>query len=196
MKFPLKAFSLIELLCVMAVVMIMMVLAAAISGTSDSQKLRSSGDLISGMATQARQYSLGKNTLTAMVVLAAGAPEDRALRTVGLFALKDGHWERISPWRQFQQGIVAEPGESTFLTGAAQLPSPPLPGSLNVSGENVSSFGYQVFLPNGRVLKGGSATLKLVPGFLRGGEVIVKNKADYLTVTFIASTGQTKIYQP
>ncbi|MFV0338414.1 MAG: Tfp pilus assembly protein FimT/FimU [Chthoniobacterales bacterium] len=198
MKSNQKAFSLIELLCVIAVLAILMsLLLVAVGGTGDSQKLRSTGDLISGLGIQARQHALGKNTLTAIVILGKNAPAEKALQSASLYALNTNkEWEQISPWKQFPTGIIADPDNSTFFDTNAQQPAPAFPTSLTVSGQSVNSFGYQIFLPNGRVLSTNSVTLKLAIGFLQSGNVSIKTTNNYLTLTFIPSTGQTKIYQP
>jgi len=195
------AFSLVELLCVMAVISVLMVITVFYAkGPGDAQKLRTAGDMVSGMSMHARQYALSHSTLTAIVILGKSAPATRALRSVAVFALEatpsGAEWKQIVAWRQFQEGVIIDPDESSFFVALARQPSPPLPSSLQVGGEPVTDYKYQVFLPNGRILNENSVTLKVLPGFMTGGSLASTQKNNFLTLTLIGTTGQTKVFQP
>ncbi len=204
-----RAFTLVELLAVIAIMAGLMALTIpAIKGPSESRKLQTAADLISGMTTLARQNSLGQNVLTAIVVLGKNAPEKRGLRSIALFELRaaeDGaprtsnDWKQITVWRQIPEGVLVDDAASTFFDTPLLLPSPALPAQIRVMQTTTNDYHYHVFQPNGRLMSPATVTFKIVPGLLENG-AILKNSAsastNYITLSLIGTTGQVKFSQP
>jgi len=209
-----QGFSIVELLTVVGVMILLIgVTMQLVKGPGDSQKLRSAASLITGLSTVARQNSLGQNALTALVCLGKSGPAERGLRSLALFELRpheDGtlttanDWKQITPWKQLPEGVLIDDdaSQSTFLSPLNVKPAPSLPVNLTVSGQSVNDYSFQVFQPNGRILGGKAVTLKLLPGILKNGSIqstaaATKNDTkNYVVVSFISTTGQTKVFQP
>lgn len=211
---PRQAFSLIELLTVVGIISLMLVMTAPLmKGPGDSQKLRTAANMVTGLSTLARQNSLGQNALTALVCLGKTGSAERGLRSMALFELRpheDGtpttanDWKQITPWKQLPDGVLIDDdtSQSTFLSPLSVQPAPNLPANLTVSGKSVGDYSFQVFQPNGRILGGKAVTLKLLPGILKDGVIQPTAAAtkdatkNYVVVSFISTTGQTKVFQP
>lgn len=211
---PDSAFSLVELLTVMGVMSLVIAMTVPlVKGPGDSQKLRSAAELVTGMSTLARQNSLGQNAMTALVCAGKNAPGDRGLRSLALFELRPNEngappsvqdWKQVTPWKQFPAGVLMDDNatESTFFSSPSVQPVPTLPTSLSMGGASFSDYSFQVFQPNGRILGGKAAMLKLLPAVLQNGVVQTtgasskQDTKNYIVVTFIGSTGQTKVFQP
>ncbi len=178
-----------------------------VQGPGEGQKLRSAADSIDGMARYARQQALGRNTLTALVLIGKDGPETHALRSVAVFELQmpangtaptAADWKPLTAWRQFPLGVVFDPARSTFFDTPTLLSSPTLDGPLKIAGQNTEEFHYHIFLPNGRLLGNTTRTLTLIPGTVQATTLIPGGNASthYLTLSLIASTGQTRYSQP
>lgn len=202
-----RAFTLIELLAVIAVMVLMLgLLIPVVKGPGDSQKIRSAADTLAGLAAQARLHSLNRNTYTALVIPTQAAPAGRGLRTAALYELQmrpDGSpatasdWKQITPWLAFMEGAVLNDKESTFFDPPTRVPSPELPTQIKTPNGNTTSYAYQVYLPNGRLLNPETVTLKVIAGTLQGGELTpTSDQANYVLLSLISTTGQVQYTQP
>lgn len=204
-------FTLIELLVVIGVIAVMMTLVIpAIKGPGDSQKLRSAADIVSTLGMFARQNSISKGAPTAIAILQGGTasePEGKILRAASVFELKtktDGSasqsadWEQLTPWKVLPLGTIIDRTESTFLSRQPASPGPALPANIKLAGVNGPQLALQIFGPDGRLMNDSSVSLKIVPGLMGAeGNIIQRgNGVNYITVSFIPSTGKTKVYQP
>jgi len=165
-----KAFSLVELLGVIAIISLITGLSSlAISGLSKSRNLANGGNLVVNLAQQARQNSLTKNSLTALVLATTTPSNTYNLKIFCLMELVPGatQWTQISAWQALPQGIVVDSTQSVAFFNPPTL-SPALP-DIPFQGTSVTQIVYQVFNPDGSLYVGSngqpasSPVLKLIP---------------------------------
>jgi len=210
------AFSLIELLTVIAIMGLMVGLAApALRSITSSGELSGGGYKADNIFAGARQNSISKGVLTAVVVLtspdAAGEADPTAWRTLVAFELApkaDGSppattdWKQVSKWEKLPQGIIIDNDatNSKFLLAPSTTITPALP-SLVYKGKTygTNDYTYQVFLPSGRLRSPPSpCNLSLAEGFYTGTtpRFTTASKANYFNFIFNDATGETKISRP
>lgn len=202
-----KGFSLVELLAVVALMSILAGMAVpALRGLGGAQGLAGAGGQAAGFFASARQNSISKGVLTAVVVLQS--PDDHGYRTLvalELATLPDGspgEWRQASKWEQLPRGVVIEntPAASNFLTGSP-TGSPALP-PLTYGGRTYqpgSDYAYQIFLPSGQMKSPPSpCNLTLVEGVYEGNSLkrTGLGQANYFNLFFVNATGETKITRP
>lgn len=211
-SFRLAAFSLIELLSVIAILAVMSGVALpAFRALTEAENLSGAGYRLDQFFSGARQNSLSKGVYTAVVVLTSPT-EVGAYRTMAAFELApraDGSlpdstdWRQVSKWEQLPEGIIVDndPARSGFLTGPSVcvLPAPSEVVYRGVSRQLGVDYVWQVFSPSGRL---GSApspcTLSLVVGHYVGNTPAYASKPreNFFNFTFIDATGETKITRP
>jgi len=151
------AFSLIELLMVMTIISLLFGLTTlSISGVSQSRNLTSGGNLVVSLTQQARQNSITKQALTALVLAPVVADSEFNSRIFCLMELSSGatRWTQISAWQILPQGVIVDSYQSAVFFNSPNL-SPDLP-SIPFRGTAVTSIVYQVFNPDGSLYVGNS----------------------------------------
>jgi prepilin-type N-terminal cleavage/methylation domain-containing protein len=216
--FPLRrssGFSLLELLLAISIMLLLMGLAVpALRGLGRSASLNVSGNELVNLLNLARQNSISRNTMTALVVLADGSME-QSHRAVTLLELapsaeripgQTATWRQIHQWKVFGAGVLIDPRElqlsdSAVVSGPGS-PRPPLP-TLEYGGQTVNRFKYLIFLPGGNLLSGTPAHLQLAEGYLpRASETPVYTRAEagvpanYVAITVLDATGRMKVDRP
>ncbi len=208
-------FSLLELLIITAIMAILALTALpAIVGMSSSGQLTSAGNLIVGLANQARQNAITDDTMTALVRVSSSSSQPQLNNrlfilmelTPAASATGSPTWTPVSKWEILPPGTVVDPSVMN------QSPSPtlatPLP-SLNYKGTAISSSdcAYQVFLPSGGLLSPVASVntppfLRLVTGAMNGSNITYTgNKSagipsNYYEVTINPYTGMLKVTRP
>ena len=189
----------------------------SLRGTGGAAAVAVGGNRLVGLANQARQNSMTKNVLTALVLVTNQAtPSEGDYRAAALLeydaADASPSWKQISRWEILPTGVVIDPdtANSTFLSGnnnnsnnspaTAPLPTK-LPGKFR--GADIASYAARVFLPNGGLYNPStSATIQLVEGFVNGGNVKLTHcasggsAADYYNIAIVGVTGRSKIERP
>ena len=211
----LSAFSLVELLSVIAIMSI--IAGIAVSSTfSRSINLTADGNEIADTTALARQNSISQDAFTAIVVQTSGAGP---YTTYCLMQLKrdaftgsfaSSTWQQLTAWRHLGSGVVFDPsanvprsanffGTSGSLMGAQ--------ASLSYLGQPVDlthSATFQVFRPDGTMTLAQPLRLRLVRGTWNPSSAAVSYQgsstgstpANYYDVLFLQNTGQTKIIRP
>jgi len=203
-------FSLIETLLVVFIIVIISVSAfAALSGTGTGLKLTSAGNRLASIALLARQNSLTKNAMTAMVMI-AGSGTEGDYRAFALFEIAPrtdgepagaGDWAQLSAWESMPDGITVD--ACTFAANTVNM-APPFP-ALTFRGAAVSAYQYVVFLPNGSLLRSDPSCVRLAPGLRSPGTRAVTytigrtsdgTPANYYQVCLLPASGRVKIQRP
>lgn len=149
------AFSLIELLLVIAIIAVLAAMTSlAVGSLGQGKKLTAAGNLTVDLLNHARQAARAKNTLTMLAVIKTGDGADRVLTTLTFSAVNgtNGTWTQIDSWRTLPEGIAIDQASSTnFFTAP---PAQALP--IKRGGQTVECSAM-VFLPDGRPLSASSS---------------------------------------
>ena len=170
-----RAYSLIELLAVMAIISALAGLTVGSLSPVKANALTAGGNQIADLLTSARQNSLSRHAFTAVVVKSTGDARYSAFCLFELTRNDDGTfsgWKMAAPWRFLPDGIRFDPrtvaGPANFLnmTPAPAIPLA-LPGTIQFRGTSVTLSGgtaFQIFAPDGALTQGRSG-----PPAARGG---------------------------
>jgi len=206
-----RAFTLFEMIVVIAIIVIMtsLVFGMISSNTSNSSKLISAGNAVSNLALLGRQNSLAKNAMTALVMIGSAGTEGD-YRAFALFEVSPrtdgtpagpGDWNQVGPWETVPEGVVAD--DCTFTAGATTL-APAFP-VFSYRGTAVTNFQYVLFLPNGALLSSTPGCVRMVGGYRVKGAATVTytsargkdgKAANYYRVCILPATGRVKIERP
>ncbi|MDE1171801.1 MAG: prepilin-type N-terminal cleavage/methylation domain-containing protein [Verrucomicrobium sp.] len=168
-----RAFTLLEILLVLALTALVAGMTlVSVQGAGGAQRLAVGGNLIVDLAQKARQESITRGTLTALVlVTGSGRPEwDYRLWTIlelQASAAADGEpeWVPASPWRMLSEGVLVDPAQSgSFLLNPPSLAAalPPL----RYGGEAIApgALSYVIFQPTGSLYLASAAEAPAPPG--------------------------------
>jgi competence protein ComGC len=213
-----SAFTLLEMIVVMAAIVIMTTLVVpAVTSLGRSTGMTTGGNLVTNLVSYARQMAVAKNTMTALVVLARqDSPDDFGAITVLEYDPTAG-WNQITEWKKLPTGIVFDPNttDSTFLDRTPSFPflattnqnNPPVnyksvDGSRMEPVRDPAGYGARIFLPSGGLQNPEDpARLRLVEGYIQGGQVVRTRRAgttsaNFYDVSIIGATGVTKVSRP
>lgn len=201
-----KGFSLVELLTV--VVLLTIVASMVIPALNKSNSLTGEGSKLVGILDLARQTAISDNTMTAVVLLAAGADRNRVFTILELATVDssgntiDPRWVQTRKWESFATGIVADTSPSPLPLASAQSVTPPLPDNLPYKGRDFTTSEYSVviFRPGGNIFKSsGVPVIQLIEGMINadGSVLYTRPKAPGLPANVfkvcVLPTGRFKI---
>lgn len=161
-----KAFSLIELLTVVALISLLLVITVSGLGARRGFSLNAGGNLVADLVQQARLNSMAKGNLTLIALIDDPSyAEKHQLRAFVLMekSRDSGAWQAIGRWEHLPEGVIASPktfNASSTTSFLSQTPAVAVSNLPNLGGQAVapSSCKYQVFLPSGRLSTKGIAT--------------------------------------
>lgn len=188
----LRAFSLVELLVVVAIMSVLMGLGVSSLNLWRAQALSSAGNRIADLVALARQNSVGKNTYTAIAIKTQNESAYSAVCLLEYARSDDGspgQWKVLTPWSTLKDGVVFTPDASnTFLSSNGTLPDN-FPAQIPYRGQaaNVSSMAVQVYQPDGTLSAGQMLRLRLVEG-------VANASGNAVTLTHPAASGQPANY--
>gem|GEM_PF-845642 len=211
---PQVAFTLLELLVVMAIMgIIVMLMIPSLKSIGGGTSLTGEGNRIASLIIQARQNAMSKNALTALVVitdpglaanLSAASLWESTPRSDGT-SPTPADWKQISKWEVLRKGVVFVPPTGTQMDPPAVVTNPPFP-VLNQAGKALAADGFvcKIFLPAGGLLAGKPGLINLAEGFIAPGDTAptyTNKKADgtpanLYTITIIAATGHLVVERP
>lgn len=148
-----QAFSLVELLVVIAVLGALMAVAIpAINSFRQSGGVRQSVGMLTDLATLARQNAVSRNKPTALVITRTPGPEVRLV--AGIAAMDDNrNWSLLERWNVLPDDVVLE-SVSALTTLPGNSPAPTVP----VRGTPLGAFEAFFFYPDGRMLASNAST--------------------------------------
>lgn len=140
-----RAFSLIELLVVMAVAALLMGMTIAGFSGTDAGRLRGAGEAVSGMIGLARESAIASRDLSVLVIPQEGA---KAYRTLAVFtrSLTDSQWRQETPWKDLPRAVYFDPSadlEGSLFEGVATPAPPDFPQQVGLSGESLSPTAFR-----------------------------------------------------
>lgn len=191
-----RGFSIVELLTVVAIIAVLSTLVGVGTGSKPSRQLESTGLKVANILELARQNSMSRDAMTAVVLTTIGSPQVAVFELrprIDGAALTSADWIQVGRWEVLPDGIVVD--KDTFADGAAAAtPAPPVP---RLKGQTVKpeEFSYATFLPSGRLADSNSATLRFAAG--QGGSAFQTasdgDPVNYFKLTVISATGRVKI---
>jgi prepilin-type N-terminal cleavage/methylation domain-containing protein len=206
-----RAYSLIELLAVMAIISALAGLTVGSLSPVKANALTAGGNQIADLLTAARQNSLARHAFTAVIIKSMGEARYSAFCLLELTRNDDGtfsEWKMTAPWRVLPEGIRFDPravaGPANFVDTSSRPSTPsPLPASIQFRGSAValsSEAAYQIFAPDGTLTKGDPVRLRLVEagedtgsGLIYTGQQSSGQPANYYDIVVIGETGQPKV---
>jgi hypothetical protein len=192
------------------------ILAPALAGLGKAESLSASASLVANYANMARENAMAKNAMIALVVLTDPNQKntDRAMILMELDTKSDGSepastdWKQSTKWQSLSPGVIFDPASLNFnkssdSAAADGVPSPQLP-ALSYNGNQVSSYSYLIFLPNGSLLRSNASQLKLADGLISSSGAVMYTRpvvgggapSDYYNITVLSATGRIKIDRP
>jgi prepilin-type N-terminal cleavage/methylation domain-containing protein len=207
-----RAYSLIELLAVMAIISALAGLTVGSLSPVKANALTAGGNQIADLLTSARQNSLARHAFTAVVIKTTGQARYSAFCLFELTRNDDGtfsQWKMVAPWRLLPEGIRFDPQLAVStpalnFANAANNPGVPvtLP-SVPFRGQSVdlnSATAFQVFAPDGTLTKGAPLRLRLLEGaedsstgIIYTGQQNGGQPANYYDIVLLRETGQPKV---
>jgi prepilin-type N-terminal cleavage/methylation domain-containing protein len=208
-----RAFSLVEVLTVLAISSILAVLATSGFSLLRSTSLTASGNQLVDVFAMARQNSISHNTFTAVAIKSQGTGAYSSYCLLELTRQSDWStesWTEVSPWRFLPKGVVFESGD-LFTSTSGTLPAP-LPSTFPIpfQGQQIqtSSTVYQCYQPDGTLSAQPAAPtrffLRLIQGsvdptsgaFSYQGATVSGKQVSYYDLVFVGNTGTTMIERP
>jgi prepilin-type N-terminal cleavage/methylation domain-containing protein len=206
-----RAYSLIELLAVMAIISALAGLTVGSLSPVKANALTAGGNQIADLLASARQNSLSRHAFTAVIIKTSDDARYSAFCLFELTRNDDGSfsaWKMAAPWRLLPDGIRFDPrtvtGPANFLD-LNNLPSTPLslPSPIQFRGSPVAlgtGAAYQIFAPDGTLTKGNPVRLRLVEagedtgsGLVYTGQQSGGQPLNYYDIIVIGETGQPKV---
>jgi prepilin-type N-terminal cleavage/methylation domain-containing protein len=202
-----RAFTLLELLMVFAIILVVVGLAAPLAGgIGKSRALTGAGNHLADLLASARQNSMTKNCLTVLLIPAGDGQWNSAIlyelrpRADGSAPTSDD-WKPVSKWENLPNGVTID--DTTFVTEAQSTQLPASLPAIQRGGEAITQYRFVTFMPRGilypkTVPQGGNPYLRLARGTRSGGNVILEGAksgtpANLYKIIVLSSTGITKI---
>ena len=204
-----RAYSLIELLAVMAILSALAGLTVGSLSPVKANALTAGGNQIADLLTSARQNSLSRHAFTAVVIKSTGVARYSAFCLFELTREDNGTfsgWKMATPWRVLPDGIRFDPdafsGPAANFVDMSAPPSTPSPlPAIPFRGAalNLSDVAFQIFAPDGTLTKGTPVRLRLIEGaedgatgILRTGLQSAGQPLNYYDIVVVRETGQAK----
>jgi len=210
--FQSRAFSLVELLVVVAVLSVLgglvVINAPALLASGG---LRSGSQLVSDSLAMARNVALSRNLATFVVIRSSG---DQSWQRLAVFALEpeSSQWKSASHWKNIPQGAFID---QTYDPGAESWSNSPIdlaeahaavtpPSQAIKDGNQNLAFGTDYlcigFLPSGALLADKALALRIVRGVRTGGNFSAAGgnatPTDWVKLIIEKNTGRTKELRP
>ena len=208
---PCRAYSLIELLAVVAIISALAGLTVGSLSPVKANALTTGGNKIADLLTLARQNSLSRHAFTAVIIKTTEEARYSAYCLFELTQNDDGtfsDWKMTAPWRLLPDGIRFDPrsvaGPANFLDMGSPPSSPrTLPAAIPFRGNLIpvgTGAAYQIFASDGRLTKGDPVRLRLVeageatgPGLVYTGQHSADQPLNYYDIVLVGETGQAKV---
>lgn len=155
--------------------MVMLLLGTSLGNSGKAALLETSGSRLAGILSLARQQAISRNAISA-VVLSTDSSAKGGLRALTVYEIvprangaepSSADWKQVHPWEVLPDGVLID--GSTFES-ASNAPYPPLP-EIHFRGQKVDLYRYLLFSPDGSLLQGEPARIRVAEGLLPDGAV-------------------------
>jgi len=219
-----KAFTLVELLCVIAIVILLSALTIPALQRSGSTLIATSGAGLASLMESSRATAIATGRPVAVAMLTVTTDLPQRFTTLAMGA--DGTWKQNTKWDALPAGIVTDSNALCTGTGGAIVSgtitnaafqatnSPPTQATmgtlptLEYAGTSYGpgvGYGYVIFRPDGSLYKAGGfppfpCVLRIVEGTKAPTSTRYKGgktvATNYLDIVLIPTTGQVKVVRP
>lgn len=190
-------FSLIELLAALALMSLLMAsIAPALVSSQRGSSLSHAGNRFADLITTARQTSLSRNVMTAVVLVTDTTDATLNGRVLGLLEMDGDHvWRQAGGWIQLPEAVSARDvnGAAPHNTLPAAADSVP-PVLASLKGDPSPGYSALVFYPDGR-MRGNAANLRRISVRLSGESQSAVPK-NYYDIVINAETAALRIQRP
>lgn len=206
-----RAFSLVELLVVITLLMILGVAVSSMGpGILGGRDLAAAREILKGQIQTARQYASSKGQMTMLVVRSSG---DKAWQRASVFAAEPvgQTWSQVDAWRELPERIFLDPaydpasepwGHIPLGLSGAHLATPAPAQSIRDGGATLahgSDYLTIAFYPGAGLMSGTNVALRVASGRRNGDTVEMTGGASASNwIKFVVEhvTGQVKELEP
>lgn len=184
------AFSLVELLTVVAMLGAMMAMVTpALLNSHQGSVLTTSGNTMADLAALARQNAASRHIITALIITSKTNSSVKQSVTVVEYEIAKKNWKRSHQWIRLAESVAAEDdGEADGGGVSAVTAIAPL--QLDDGGVPLTTYSALVFYPDGRMASIGKPTRRLRMALARG------TKVNTYDLVFNVDTSAFRILRP
>lgn len=199
----LGGFSLIELLCSMAVIALLASLVIGGMGGNAAARLGGGGDAVAGLIQFAKEQAAAGRGSTVLVVAKTGKG---AFRSMGVFFRQPDtqEWKQVAPWKSLPDGLLFDPrvdvSGSLFHSSFSAVPAG-FPATVRIADEEVSSgnLAFLRFDSRGFAadVSGDPLRIRLVAGeYAAGDSVNPAGTANYYDLLVLQGAANLRVVRP
>jgi len=207
-----RAFSLIELLVVVAILGILGVLAVINGpGLLSVGGLRAGSQLVADAVALARDTAITKNTATVVVIRISG---DQSWQRLSIFEVDNvsGQWKMLMPWKNIPQGAFIDQTYDPSAEPWSKKPIDLVQAHANVTApsQSISDAGQTLafgtdykcvgFWPSGALISDNNLAVRIVRGIRTGNTFNAAGgnatPTDWVKLIVEKNTGRTKEIRP
>lgn len=190
-------FSLIELLTVLAIMGLLMAsITPALQSSQRASFLTQAGNRLADLITTAKQTSLSRNVMTAVILVTSTSDATWNGRVLGLLEMGSDHtWKQAGAWIYLPETVQAQDVNGASPYNALPVPADAGPARiLPLKGDANPVFTALVFYPDGR-MRGGTAPARKISVRFHN-DALNPAPANYYDLVFNAETSTLRIRRP
>ena len=188
-----KGFSLVELMCVIAVMSIVAVVTATSIQHTAWANVKSGASTLGNTVDYARQYAIFNRCQTALVV---ATQENDAYRAFTVLKKDDTNWSPVSRWQKLPEGVIFDSVTQTSFFNAEPDPAMKTLTQGGVSLEPGTGYKSLLFFSNGQIDGHNPTTLRVIQGHWDAEGLKPQNTNRYMDVVMIPVSGKVKYSAP
>lgn len=187
-----RAFSLVEILVVLAIISVIGGMMSGLFKNNKDRDLARTGNMVSDMASNARQTAMSKNRVTALVITPKISPTDEQGMMLMEFDADAGAWKFSTKWMRIPINVqvVDNSHSQEFVNRIAPL-------QLKMENLIVEDYSALLFYPDGRIENGEEPLRRLsVRSAADSAEVPSETLRNYYDLLFNLSNSSFHVVRP